>query len=318
MALSPQPSAQTDTEWGNELDSYFYGLDPLFMDDQGQLDGGDSAFFSPSPFTSPTPFVEEPNSVQDVYEARKEEKETKQEKEQVIPKKRREDRVDSRATKVFFEGKYVTFGALIKRDFRYIDTNEKVSSAEKNKMNIVDGKAYFGDRQLIWNTKYRTDPLHPLFTRRLMLDGKEITKDAFFKRNYIFEGSGVKVTHTELIMCEFLSDGLYVKGKKIVWAPGQLKRKREAISDSSSDERQAKKSRTSPEGSHHDEPSSPVGSPQLTQRPTPSMQNQEYPRTSYPDTMFSAKSQQQTTPAASESQYTSKFLLQLGNVRGLR
>ena len=298
MELGPLPSAETDADWG-------FDLDPYFMDDQIQLDGGD-----PAPL-----FFEEANSVQDAHEAIKEEQETKE--EQAIPKKRKDCYHSSRrAEKVFFDGKLVTFGAIVKREFRYSDTNEEVTSAEKNRMNIFDGKAYFGGRELIWNPRYKKDSLNSRAPgRSLILDGKEITRDAFYKRNYIFEGSDEQVTHKELVECVFLNDGPYVNGRKIVWAPGTSKRKLEATSEPSSDERQAKKARTSPEEVSQQDES--VSSPQMTQHPSPFMQQQEYRPTSYPDTLFAARPQQHTTTEVPESQYTSKFLLQVGNVRGL-
>ena len=120
----------------------------------------------------------------------------------------------------------------------------------------------------------------------------------------------VKVPHDELCRCEVLGDDLYLDGRKILWVPYILKRKFASISEPSSESRPSKKSRTSPEGSPQDEQDATVSSSQITQDPAPFVQPQGYRPTSYPDVLFPpAKSQQQTTLEAPESQYTSKFLL---------
>ena len=138
--LSPQPSPKADAEWGHDQD----------------------------------PFVEEVNPAQATDEARKEE-ETKQDQE--LPKKKRNYYPNSRkASKVMIEGKLVTFGALVHRDFRYSDTNEEVPSSEKSKIKIENEKAYIGDRQLTWNTKRKNPPNSVRPAEIMIIDGEEIQR----------------------------------------------------------------------------------------------------------------------------------------------
>ncbi len=106
--------------------------------------------------------------------------------------------------------------------------------AEKNRAEVcADGTVLVDGRKIIWRQKNG----FYLDKQILCIGGKEISRDAFNKRHYIYEDTQQPVTRTEKNRAEFHDDGtIYVDERKIIW-------EKKKISQASHNKRKIKKSR---------------------------------------------------------------------------
>jgi len=114
-----------------------------------------------------------------------------------------------------FDHKIITFGALLKREMKFSDTGREASPAEKRRLTIIDEQPYIDGCKMDVKTKN-------VLPHYLIIDNYQLTRDAFIKRNYVFESTGEVVNREEKRKAKFLPDGVYVDDKKIIYNPKKL------------------------------------------------------------------------------------------------
>lgn len=127
--------------------------------------------------------------------------------------------------RVVVNGKLITMDALRKRNYVFVDDGKEVPKADKNRITVLNNKAYLDGRELHWNSSIGQN-LNP---SKLKIDGCEITKSAFYKRKYFFKDTKELVTNREKNKADITPDKIYVDGREIVYQPGVLKRKRDQL-----------------------------------------------------------------------------------------
>jgi len=130
-------------------------------------------------------------------------------------------------------GSKITLSGFYKRKYVYVDTQEPLTLAEMKRCDIskvgTNGELYVDGREIIWLSPNNKS------SRLCEVNGKTMTLNGFYNRNYVYADTQQPLTLAEKQQCDFNNVGangeLYVDDREIVWQPKSNKRKRGLVED---------------------------------------------------------------------------------------